>query len=372
MIPHFDTQYQSIIQRIDSIDPKQYAYTRNDIKGAVSYLSPYISRGVMSTKQVLERVLAKGFSLHQIESLAKELCWRDYFQRLAQVRDVNECLKQAQIPVAHQEIPQAVLKAQTGIEGIDIAIKQLYEKGYVHNHCRMYIASIVCNIAQSYWLHPAQWMYYHLLDGDWASNACSWQWVAAANSNKKYYANQENINRFTHTQQSNTFLDLPYEAFEQLPIPESLLATELLELQTTLPSPSPISIDPQLPTFIYNYYNLDPLWHAQESGNRILLLEPQFFQQYPVSPKCIEFMLSLAQNISNIQVFVGSFEELRQQYAVDNIYYKEHPLNKGYTGQEEPRDWVVPAVEGYFPSFFAYWKKVEKHLKAKTQKEDDY
>ena len=173
---------------------------------------------------------------------------------------------------------------------------------------------------------------------------------------------QENINKYTHTAQSKTYLDVPYEAFEQMAIPETLLATELLELKTTLPSASPISIDPQLPTFIYNYYNLDPLWHATELGNRILLLEPHFFKHYPVSRNCIDFMLSLAQNIANIQVFVGSFEELRQQYAVGNIYYKEHPLNRGYTGQEEPRDWITENVSGYFPSFFAYWKKVEKQL----------
>lgn len=362
MIPFFDTNYERILDKIDKIDTIKYAQTRNYIQGNVSYLSPYISRGVISTKQVLERVLAKGFEIHQIESFVKELCWRDYFQRVAQVKDVNKCIKQHQASVAHQEIPLAVINAQTGIEGIDTAIKQLYEKGYVHNHCRMYIASLVCNVAQSYWLYPAHWMYYHLLDGDWASNTCSWQWVAAANSNKKYYANQVNINKYTRTQQSNTFLDLPYEAFEQMAIPDVLLPTELPELKTELPQNKSIEIDPELPTFIYNYYNLDPLWHAQEAGNRILLLEPHFFKHYPLSRNCVDFMLSLAQNIANIQVFVGSFEELRQQYALDNIFYKEHPLNRGYTGQEEPRDWITENVSGYFPSFFAYWKKVEKQL----------
>jgi deoxyribodipyrimidine photo-lyase len=366
MIPVFDTAYHNIVQKIKQIDPVAYAHTRNDVRGAVSYLSPYISRGVISTKQVLEFLLGKGYALGQIESFAKELCWRDYFQRLAQVRDVSACIKQAQTSVAHHEMPTAVLHAQTGIEGIDIAIKELYEKGYVHNHCRMYIASVVCNMAQSYWLHPAQWMYYHLLDGDWASNACSWQWVAAANSHKKYFANQENINKYTHSNQSNTFLDLPYEAFEQMAIPACLVATESLVLKTELPAAIPLSVDPQLPTFIYNYYNLDPLWHAQEAGNRILLLEPQFFQQYPISPKCMDFMLSLAKNINHIQVFVGSFEELCQHYALAQIYYKEHPLNMGYRGQEEPRDWIAAAVEGYFPSFFAYWKKVDKHIKTQT------
>ena len=51
-------------------------------------------------------------------------------------------------------------------------------------------------------------MYYHLLDGDWASNALSWQWVAGSNANKKYYANQDNINKYFNSSQKQTFLDV--------------------------------------------------------------------------------------------------------------------------------------------------------------------
>ena len=66
-----------------------------------------------------------------------------------------------------------------GIESIDFAINGLYEKGYLHNHSRMYIASIACNIGKAYWLTPSKWMYYHLLDGDIASNVGGWQWAAS-------------------------------------------------------------------------------------------------------------------------------------------------------------------------------------------------
>ena len=120
-----------------------------------------------------------------------------------------------------------------------------------------------------------------------------------------------------------------------------------------------------LPAFIYNYYNLDPLWHKEEQGNRILLIEPDFFSKYPVSKTCIEFMLALSKNIPGMQVFVGSFQCFTDRYKLENVYYKEHPLNIGYTGIKEPRDWITNDVTGYYPSFFAYWKKVEKHLKLK-------
>ena len=302
MNSNFDTDFKTILGKLDQIDPIKYGSSRNYIHGAVTYLSPYISRGVISTKQVLESVLKKGYKVSQIESFVKELCWRDYFQRVAQVKNLDVAIKQEQTPIANNEISSLIVNAATGIEGIDNAIKQLYQTGYMHNHCRMYTASLACNIAKSHWYHPAQWMYYHLLDGDWASNACSWQWVAGANSSKKYYTNQENINKYTRTNQRNTYLDKSYEEIEAMPSPTALMDTQKFILSLHLPETSHILFTPGLPTFIYNYYNLDPLWHKDEHGNRILLIEPDFFAKYPVSQKCINFMLALSEHIKDIQI----------------------------------------------------------------------
>ncbi len=362
MVVEFTTDYPSILKKIDAIDPIKYGKTRNYINGGVTYLSPYISRGVISTRQVLESILSKGYAIKEIDSFVKELCWRDYFQRTGQVKNLNEDIKQAQKEISNKEIPINVLDGKTGIEGIDNAIISLQENGYMHNHCRMYTASLVCNIAQSHWKQPSTWMYYHLLDGDFASNICSWQWVAGANSNKKYYANQENINRYTFTNQQNSYLDHSYEKLEMLSIPKELLETLPLNLSTTLPEANSISFDNTVPTFIYNYYNLDPLWHNNEKGNRILLLEPSFFKDFPISPRCVDFMLSLCRNIPDIQVYIGSYKSFTEQYKSHSVYFKEHPLNIGYNGIEETRDWIAPTIAGYHPSFFAYWKKVEKEL----------
>ena len=232
----------------------------------------------------------------------------------------------------------------------------------MHNHSRLYLAALTCNIGKSHWLNPAKWMYYHLLDGDWASNACSWQWVAGANSSKKYYANQENINKYTASKQRNTYLDTSYEVLPEMEIPASLTTTEEFNFEITLPEGDSIQIIPDQPIFIYNYYNLDPLWHKDEPGNRILLLEPEFFQNYPISKKCMNFMLDLSINIQGIQIYVGSFQAFSAEYKETSIYYKEHPLNIGYFGLQEERDWIANDVSGYYPSFFSYWKKVKKHL----------
>ncbi len=356
------TDYKSILQKIDLVDPVQYGKNRNYIDGAVTCLSAYISRGVISTSQVLHSVLQKGYKIPQIESFIKELCWRDYFQRVGQNKNLNNDIRHRQEPVLNFEIPTTVINATTGIQGIDNAINHLYHTGYMHNHCRMYTASLICNIAKSHWYHPAQWMYYHLLDGDWPSNASSWQWVAGANSNKKYYANQENINKYTHTNQANTYLDKSYEGIELIETPAQLLVTKKFIPEIILPANSTVTIDSTLPTFIYNYYNLDPVWHEDQPGNRILLIDPGFFTQYPVSKKCIDFMLALSKNIHGMQIYTGSFKSFTDNLKPGNIHYKEHPLNAGYQGIEETRDWITDEVTGYYPSFFGYWKKVEKYL----------
>lgn len=362
---HFPTKYSEITARIESIDPIKYGETRNYLEGAVTYLSPYISRGVISTKMVLDKILAKGYQLEEIESFVKELAWRDYFQRLAQVRNLEQEIKFPQTDVVHHNIPLAVVNAQTGIHAVDRAIEQLYAHGYMHNHLRMYTAALVTNIAKSHWLLPSKWMYYHLLDGDFASNRCSWQWVCGANSNKKYVANQENINRFAGTQQHGTFLDKSYEYMPPTKIPQELLETVEIQLETKLPHTEKIQVDAKLPTFVYNFYNVDPNWHLGDAGNRILLLDPAFFKAHPVHSKVLNFMLELAKNVENLQLFVGSFKELKETYSLNTIYFKEHPLNIGYSGIEESREWISSEISGYFPSFFAYWKSLKKELMQK-------
>ena len=358
----FSTDYPSILEKISRIDPVQYGKNRNYIDGAVTCLSPYISRGVISTQQILQHVLDQNYPFRQIESFVKELCWRDYFQQIGKVKDVDKEIGYPQFPVYNQGIPENIVAAKTEIEGIDQAIRQLYDTGYMHNHCRMYTASLICNIAKSHWYHPAQWMYYHLLDGDWASNACSWQWVAGTKNNKKYFANQENINTFTHTNQHHTFLDTSYELIETIEVPEHLLNSSRIELTTVLPNSTVAAIDQNLPTYIYNYYNLDPEWHKKEAGNRVLLLEPDFFKKYPVNKNCIDFMLALSKNIPGIMIYTGSFVSFTKLLGTKQIYYKEHPLNSGYEGTEEARDWITDKVTGFYPSFFNYWKRVEKEL----------
>lgn len=360
----FATNYNDILNQIDNIDPVKYGKSRNYTNGAVTKLSPYISRGLISTKQVANTLLNKGYKPFEIYTFIKELTWRDYFQQvwIAKGNEIDFDLKKAQDKVSNHKIPLSIIENKTGIEAIENATKELYNTGYLHNHLRMYIASICCNIGQCHWHAPAQWMYYHLLDADWASNALSWQWVAGSFSNKKYYANQENINKYCQTNQQHTFLDVPYDKIDSINVPDILSTIIAPNLKTNLPNSDTIDIHSNKPFCVYSFYNLDCKWMEEVDANRILLLEPSFFKKYPVSDQTIDFILALSENISNIKVVVGDYEDIFRDVDRQEIHFKEHPTNKHYNGIEHSRDWLFEDIKGYYPSFSAYWKKCEKYL----------
>lgn len=363
----FSTEFQSILDKVSSIDPVAYGKSRNFVNGAVTRLSPYISRGVISTRFVMEQVLARRYDPMKIEKFLMELAWRDYWQQIwiAKGSEIDHDVKRPQPGVRSFGVPKALIDASTGVEGIDSGIEQLYESGYMHNHVRMYTAAVTCSISGYHWRDPAKWMYYHLLDGDWASNALSWQWVSGANAGKQYIANQENVNKYTGTDQRGNWLDVSYEELATLKTPDSFKDKVQLKLKAPLPNAETLRINTNLPTVLYTSYNLDPSWLTDLEANRILIFEPTHFKSYPISQNVISFVVELAKtNISGVQVFVGEFEELKVllEGNSNEIHFKEHPFYRHFTGKQYERDWMFN-VKGYYPSFFAFWNKCKKELK---------
>jgi deoxyribodipyrimidine photo-lyase len=364
---NFPTDIETILKRIDKIDPEKYARTRNFIDGDITYLSPYISRGVISVKMVKDAVIKRGYKPYAIQKFLQELAWREYWQRIWQNEGdkILSDLKHPQPDYLHNEMPDALLRANTSIHAVDEYIDQLYQQGYMHNHIRMYVASIACNIAKAHWLKPAQWMYYNLLDGDVASNHLSWQWVCGSASSKKYYCNQENINKYTGSKQEDGFLAEEYDVVTKMPVPSELLGTSILKLETILPKKEILIIDKSKPTCIYNSYNLDPLWRKDEDVNRVLLLEPSHFKKYAVSKKVIDFIIQLSKNIGGIILHVGEFDDILEHYhSKENlIFFKEHPAFNYYKGVCDSREWISENISGKLNSFFSFWKKIEKSIR---------
>jgi deoxyribodipyrimidine photo-lyase len=367
----FPLDYQDILKKLSMTNPVAYAKTRNFIDGAVTGLSPYLSRGVISCRQVMEHIFSRGYAIQQAEKLIQELAWREYWQRCWwNLGDrIREDIRRAQEPVLHNGMVKGIAEATTGIEAIDKSIEQLIRTGYMHNHARMYVASLASNVAQAHWLTPARWMYYHLLDGDPASNFLSWQWVAGSFSSKKYYANQENINYYLRSAQRDTFLDCSYVQLNNLSVPDSLKESVVFAPRCVLPGNfAGFSPDPSLPLLLYNSFQLDPRWRNDLPANRVLLLEPSHFDKYPVSEKVLQFIVGLAAiNIPGIQVFYGEVNEIPGLKTVPAIYSIEHPTTTHYPGIRDPYPWMFPDIDGYFPSFSAFWKKAELTISKKVK-----
>lgn len=352
-------EYSELENFLINFDPYNYAKTRNFIDGGVSKLSPFISRGVISTKKIAEILTTRGLKKYELEKFFQELAWRDYWQKKWQeLIDINKDLKNIQSPIYSYDLPSSITNASINISAVDNAINLLYSSGYMHNHLRMYTASICCNIGNFHWLNPAKWMYFHLLDGDWGSNALSWQWVAGTNSNKKYYANQNNINKYCYSNDKNTFLDYSYEELiKNDNTPEDLKKKVQIKLETKFEVFKTPTINQNLPTYIYTSYNLDPNWENHIPANRILLLEPNHFKEYPISKNVLNFIINQSKLIEDIQVAFLNFDDLFNM--IDNktkIHFKEHPFNNHFKGVSNDRDWLFPNInaEG---SFFNYWKK---------------
>jgi len=357
-----ETIINEISKKITSFDVKKYSYTRNYIDGNISLLSPYISRGVISTKQIYDSLKQRHTNFSEIEKYVQELAWRDYFQLIFEEKDVTKNLKEVnQSYTSFSGFPKVFVDAKTGIDFIDSSIKKLYSDGYMHNHVRMYVASLICNFSNTHFFNPSKWMYYHLLDGDIASNCLNWQWISGSSRSKKYLFNQENLNKYSKTNQRNTFIDISYEHLEKVRVPDHFDKIIEFNEKTELPKTEAFSLDNTKPLCIYNYYNIDSNWRSESDCNRVLLFEPSIFKKFPVGEKALNFALSLSKNIKNIRVYCGEFDDLVKDFNND-IFYKQHPLNFNYKGHEDSRDWLT-SVKGHFPSFFSYWKKAKKELK---------
>ena len=160
--------YKKLLHKINCFDPINYSYSRNYLDGGVSRLSPYISRGVISTKTIFDKILDRGYEIQKVQKIPSGTnLERLLAKKWLSIGNINIDLKNKQYPIQSYKMPLSVLKYSTSITAIDQSIKQLYESGYMHNHLRMYTAGICCNIGQYHWLKPAKWMYFHLLDGDW-------------------------------------------------------------------------------------------------------------------------------------------------------------------------------------------------------------
>lgn len=363
MLTKFLVDRKTLHERITAIDPVAYARNRNYLQGSVTCLSPFITHGIISTQLVANTVL-ENYNSCDAEKFLSELAWREYFHRVWQVNGsaIFRDIKREQEPVCSDRLPTAIAQASTGIKTLDSCLVELSKTGYMHNHARMWVAALCCNTGRTHWYEPARWLYYHLLDGDLASNSLSWQWVAGTFSQRKYIANQENLNRFSGTEQYGTFLDMSYEALADCAVPAELEKRTDTIFTNEFPQSSvgPLT-DSDESVFLYSIWNLDHEWQRALHGRRVLWIDPDMHREFALSPLRWKFIKHWADAIDGLDIFVGSQEQLFPA-GVDHmkIHTREYPATAHWPGERDERNWCFEHPPGPLKSFTNYWKKTRQ------------
>lgn len=366
-LAHFLCTPEDIEKRIDRIDPQAYGESRNELEGAVTWLSPFLTHGVIDTTTVASRLLAT----HQTQDcyrLLFELAWREYFHRVWQRSGaaIFSDMRQAQAGETVPTLPKAILHSGIQIRTVDECLEHLQREGLMHNHARLWVAGIVCNMAHTHWYEAARWFHYHLLDGDLASNTLSWQWVAGTFSHKVYVANQDNINRYSPVSEHGTWLDVPYEAFENFTTPPVLMERAEWQEQEQLPS----NLDSCLPgtpvesltgsVALYSLWQLDPDWQP-EAQHRILFIDTDWHRAWPMSQKRWNLIAHWADQLG-LEIYYGTVDDLREAASEAQLLRREYPACDHWPGRIEERRWLYPLPEKSFNSFSQYWKQVRGSL----------
>jgi deoxyribodipyrimidine photo-lyase len=164
----------------------------------VSRLSPYIRTRLITEEEVCRAVIARH-GIHAPEKFLQEVAWRAYWKGWLELRPAvwHSYLEQLRQLIPDDSVRQAI-DGQTGIDCFDTWAHELTATGYLHNHARMWFASIWIFTLKLPWQLGAEFFLHHLLDADPASNTLSWRWVAGLHTPGKHYlARAENIRTFT-------------------------------------------------------------------------------------------------------------------------------------------------------------------------------
>jgi deoxyribodipyrimidine photo-lyase len=191
-LPNAGSEYSSL--RNYDFGPKR--------RDNISMLSPWVRTRLLPEWEILRSVLA----VHSPAAASKfidELCWRSYWKGwLARHPLVWDnyllALKAATLEPAQNALYTSVMRSDCDIECMNLWTQELLETGYLHNHARMWFASMWIHTLKLPWTLGAAFFLKHLLDGDAASNTLSWRWVAGLHTaGKTYLSAADNIGKYT-------------------------------------------------------------------------------------------------------------------------------------------------------------------------------
>ena len=174
----------------------------------VSCLSPYITHGIINELEVINKSLKK-FSFAKNEKFIQEVLWRVYWKGWLELRpdvwsDYLIELDKIKKEFKNNQSYLDAIEGKTNVDCFNQWVIELKESNYLHNHTRMWFASIWIFTLELPWQLGAEFFMQHLYDGDAASNTLGWRWVAGIQTQGKHYlASEWNINKFTNNKFKN-------------------------------------------------------------------------------------------------------------------------------------------------------------------------
>ena len=216
----FEASKAAALNRLNNFVEKnlsEYSKLRNfdfgpENRTNISGLSPYITHGVINEKEVIEKSLSK-FSFSKNEKFIQEVLWRTYWKGWLELRpnvwtDYLVELNKIREEYKDNQNYKNAIDGKTNIECFNYWVKELKENNYLHNHTRMWFASIWIFTLELPWQLGAEFFMQHLYDGDSASNTLGWRWVAGIQTQGKHYlASEWNIKKFTNNRFNNIKLN---------------------------------------------------------------------------------------------------------------------------------------------------------------------
>ena len=216
----FDNSRAKAIEILDKFVEKnlfEYSKLRNfdfgpEKRNNVSCLSPYITHGIISEQEIIKKSLSK-FSFSKNEKFIQEVLWRTYWKGWLELRpnvwsDYLIELNKIRNDYKNNQNYLNAIEGKTNFECFNTWINELKENNYLHNHTRMWFASIWIFTLELPWQLGAELFMQHLYDGDAASNTLGWRWVAGVQTKGKHYlASEWNIKKFTNNRFNNIKLN---------------------------------------------------------------------------------------------------------------------------------------------------------------------
>tara|TARA_B100000029_G_scaffold225385_1_gene223197 strand:+ start:332 stop:1474 length:1143 start_codon:yes stop_codon:yes gene_type:complete len=187
---------------------KQYPKLRNfdfgpEYRSNISCISPYITHGILSEIDIIDKVLKRS-SFIKSEKFIQEILWRNYWKGWLELRptvwsDYLINLKKKKLEFKNNQNYLNAIEGKTDIECFNQWVSELKDFNYLHNHTRMWFASIWTFTLNLPWELGAELFMKHLFDGDSASNTLGWRWVAGIQTKGKHYLAKEwNIKKFSN------------------------------------------------------------------------------------------------------------------------------------------------------------------------------